>query len=139
LLRSGLALASANLRKGRDDDGILTALEASGLNLWGTRLVVLSACDTGVGVVSVGAGVYGLRRALVLAGLETQVMNLWQMNDYVTQKLMNAYYFELKQGLGGGEALRRVKLETMRQRGTEHPFYWAGFIQSGKWTSLFDQ
>jgi CHAT domain-containing protein len=139
LLRSGLALAGANLRTGRDDDGILTALEASGLNLWGTKLVVLSACDTGVGVVKTGEGVNGLRRALVLAGSETQVMSLWPVSDYVTQRMMKAYYAGLKQGQGRGEALRRVKLEMMRQKGMEHPFYWAGFIQSGKWTELDDQ
>jgi CHAT domain-containing protein/tetratricopeptide (TPR) repeat protein len=135
LLRSGLALAGANLRMG-PDDGILTALEASGLNLWGTKLVVLSACDTGVGVVRTGEGVYGLRRALVLAGSEAQVMSLWQVSDYVTRRLMQAYYAGLKRGQGRGEALRRVKLEIMRQKGIEHPFYWAGFIQSGKWTEL---
>jgi CHAT domain-containing protein len=139
LLRSGLALAGANLREGREDDGILTAMEASGLNLWGTNLVVLSACDTGVGVVRTGEGVYGLRRALVLAGSETQVMSLWPVSDYVTQRLMKAYYAGLRQGQGRGEALRRVKLEMLRQKGTEHPFYWASFIQSGKWTGLEDK
>jgi len=140
LLRSGLALAGANRRAGADDDdGILTALEATGLNLWGTQLVVLSACDTGVGVVRTGDGVYGLRRALVLAGSETQVMSLWPVRDYATQRLMKAFYAGLKQGQGRGEALRNVKLMTMRQRGTEHPFYWAGFIQSGNWTELDDR
>jgi CHAT domain-containing protein/Tfp pilus assembly protein PilF len=139
LLRSGLALAGANRRTGRDDDGILTALEATGLNLWGTKLVVLSACDTGVGVVRTGEGVYGLRRALVLAGSETQVMSLWPVRDYATQRLMKAFYAGLKQGQGRGEALRNVKLKTMRRRGTEHPFYWAGFIQSGNWTELGDK
>ncbi len=79
LLRSGLGLAGANLRKSGDEDGILTAMEASGLNLWGTKLVVLSACDTGVGEVKNGDGVYGLRRALVLAGSESQVMSLWAL------------------------------------------------------------
>jgi CHAT domain-containing protein/Tfp pilus assembly protein PilF len=140
LLRSGLALAGANRRTGgEDDDSILTALEATGLNLWGTQLVVLSACDTGVGVVRTGEGVYGLRRALVLAGSETQVMSLWPVRDYATQRLMKAFYAGLKQGQGRGEALRNVKLMTMRQRGTEHPFYWAGFIQSGNWTELGDK
>jgi CHAT domain-containing protein/Tfp pilus assembly protein PilF len=139
LLRSGLALACANLRTDWEDDGILTALEALGLNLWGTKLVVLSACDTAVGVVRTGEGVYGLRRALVLAGSETQVMSLWQVGDYVTQRLMKAYYAGLKQGQGRGEALRGVKLEMMRQKGMEHPYYWASFIQSGKWIGLWDK
>jgi CHAT domain-containing protein/Tfp pilus assembly protein PilF len=91
LLRSGLALVGANLRQRGADDGILTALEAAGLNLWGTKLVTLSACDTGVGEVKNGEGVYGLRRAFVLAGTETLVMSLWPVSDYVTRELMTSY------------------------------------------------
>lgn len=136
LLRSGLALAGANLHKGNDDDGILTALEASGLNLWGTKLVTLSACDTGLGEVKNGEGVYGLRRAFVLAGTETLVMSLWPVSDYVTREMMTNYYKGLKQGLGRGEALRQVQLSMLKRKGREHPFYWAGFIQSGEWANL---
>ncbi len=136
LLRSGLALAGANRRKGEKDDGILTALEASGLNLWGTKLVVLSACDTGLGEVKNGEGVYGLRRAFVLAGTESLVMSLWSVSDYVTQELMTNYYKNLKQGAGRGAALRQVKLEMLKRSGRQHPFYWAGFIQSGEWANL---
>ena len=136
LLRSGLALAGANLREASGDDGILTALEASGLNLWGTRLVALPACDTGLGEIRNGEGVYGLRRAFVLAGTETLVMSLWPVSDYATSEIMAAYYKGLKQGLGRGEALRQVQLGMLKRRGREHPFYWASFIQSGEWANL---
>jgi CHAT domain-containing protein len=150
LLRSGLALAGANLRRessppslpnspnspNSEDDGILTALEASGLDLWGTKLVVLSACDTGVGEVKNGEGVYGLRRALVLAGSETQVMSLWPVSDAGTRDLMIGYYRALERGEGRGEGLRRVQLEMLNRKGRRHPFYWASFIQSGEWANL---
>src|SRR5262249_25245117 len=79
LLRSGLALAGANRLRSGQDDGILTALEVAGLDLVGTELAVLSACETGVGHVLNGEGVYGLRRALVLAGVQTQVVSLWKV------------------------------------------------------------
>lgn len=136
LLRSGLALAGANRREGRVDDGILTALEASSLNLWGTKLVVLSACDTGLGEVKNGEGVYGLRRAFTLAGTESLVMSLWAVSDAATRELMTDYYKNLKQGIGRGESLRRVKLEMLKKENRQHPFYWAAFIQSGEWANL---
>jgi CHAT domain-containing protein len=137
LLRSGLALAGANRRGAATaDDGILTALEASGLNLWGTKLVVLSACDTGLGEVHNGEGVYGLRRAFVLAGAESLVMSLWPASDYSTRTLMTSYYRNLKQGLGRGAALRQVQLDMLRRNPQLHPFYWANFIQSGEWANL---
>ena len=136
LLRSGLALAGANARRGGGDDGVLTALEASGLNLWGTKLVVLSACDTGLGEVRNGEGVYGLRRAFALAGAESLVMSLWPVSDYATRRLMTAYYRNLKQGMGRGEALRRVRLDLLARDHQLHPFYWANFIQSGEWANL---
>jgi CHAT domain-containing protein len=165
LLRSGLAFAGVNQRQsGTGEDGVLTALEASGLDLWGTRLVVLSACETGLGEVRNGEGVYGLRRALVLAGSESQVMSLWQVSDAATRDLMAAYYKRLKEGEGRTEALRQVQLMMIRsgrqktggptsagstqERGLgiesgnrqsedrSHPFYWASFIQSGDWRKL---
>ena len=136
LLRSGLALAGANVNKSGKDDGILTALEASNLNLWGTKLVTLSACDTGVGEVKTGEGIYGLRRAFFRAGAETLVMSLWPVSDNVTREMMTAYYTGLKQGLGRGEALHQAELAMLKRKGRQHPFYWASFIQSGDWTSL---
>src|SRR4029077_3749220 len=139
LLRSGLALTGANLNKGGGDDGILTALEASNLNLWGTKLVTLSACDTGVGEVRNGEGVYGLRRAFFLAGTESLVMSLWPVSDYVTRELMTDYYSGLKRGFGRGEALRLAQLAMLKRKGRQHPFYWASFIQAGEWANLDGQ
>ncbi|HKX30455.1 MAG TPA: CHAT domain-containing protein, partial [Blastocatellia bacterium] len=134
LLRSGLALAGVNEHWSRDDDGVLTAMEAASLNLSGTRLVVLSACDTGLGDVRNGEGVYGLRRALVLAGSETQVMSLWPVSDHETRSLMVGYYRRLLKGEGRGEALRQIQLRMLKS--AEHPYYWASFIQAGEWANL---
>jgi CHAT domain-containing protein len=150
LLRSGLALTGANASgdaaDGDEDDGILTALEASSLNLWGTKLVTLSACDTGIGEVRNGEGVYGLRRAFVLAGAESMVMSLWPVSDYATRRMMIAYYTGLRAGLGRGEALRHAKLAMIARAKSKsgssplrHPFFWASFIQSGAWSPLDDE
>jgi CHAT domain-containing protein/Tfp pilus assembly protein PilF len=140
LLRSGLALAGANHGKSGNDDGVLTALEAAYLDLSGTKLVVLSACDTAVGEVKNGEGVQGLRRALVLAGSESQVMSLWPVADEATKDLMIPYYKALQEGKGRSEGLRQVQLRMMHGRkDRQHPFYWAAFIQSGEWASLDGQ
>jgi CHAT domain-containing protein/tetratricopeptide (TPR) repeat protein len=137
LLRSGLVLAGADsLDGGEGADGYLTALEVSGLDLWGTELVVLSACETGVGDVANGDGVYGLRRALVLAGAESQLMSLWSVSDEATRNLMVAYYERLMAGEGRSEALRNVQLEMLRNPATSHPFYWASFIPIGDWRPI---
>jgi CHAT domain-containing protein len=136
LLRSGLALTGANLPRTGSDDGIMTALEAANLNLWGTKLVTLSACDTAVGVVRNGEGVYGLRRAFFLAGAETLVMSLWPVSDLITRQMMTGYYAGLAEGLGRGAALRRMQLQMLKRKGRAHPFYWASFIQAGEWASL---
>jgi CHAT domain-containing protein/Tfp pilus assembly protein PilF len=140
LVLSGLALAGANQRwSGAGEDGIVTALEAASLDLWGTRMVVLSACETGVGDARNGEGVYGLRRALVLAGAESQVMSLWQVSDTATRDLMIAFYEQLRAGDGRAEALRRVQLAMLKGgRNRDHPYYWASFILSGDWRSAFN-
>lgn len=139
LLRSGLAFAGANRAPAGPDDGILTALEASGLDLWGTRLVVLSACDTGVGDVVQSEGVYGLRRAFTIAGTESLVMSLWPVSDLATRELMTAYYRNLKLGLGRADSLRKVQLEMLAKPARRHPFFWAAFVHQGQWASLSGQ
>ncbi|MDA0268483.1 MAG: CHAT domain-containing protein [Cyanobacteria bacterium] len=124
LLRSGLALAGFNARSSGDEDGVLTALEASTLDLFGTQLVVLSACETGLGDIANGEGVYGLRRAFAIAGAETQLISLWQVDDYGTQSLMAQYYEQLLSGAGRSEALRQVQLEMITSGSRyAHPYY----------------
>jgi CHAT domain-containing protein/Tfp pilus assembly protein PilF len=137
LLRSGLALAGANLgRSGAQDDGILTAAEVAQMDLRGTQLVVLSACETGVGDVQNGEGVYGLRRALVLAGAETQVASLWKVADDATKDLMVDYYQRLLRGEGRSAALRAAQRTMLTSQTRAHPYYWAAFVPIGHWTPL---
>jgi CHAT domain-containing protein len=136
LLRSGLALAGANKLQSGDEDGILTSMEATGLDLWGTKLVVLSACDTGNGKVTNGEGVYGLRRALVIAGAESLVMSLWQVDDLATRDLMAGYYTKLKAGHARSTALREIQQEIHAKPKYEHPYYWAAFVAAGDNTPI---
>lgn len=137
LLRSGLILAGVRQRgSGPGEDGVLTALEVTGLNLLGTKLVVLSACETALGFAPNGEGVYGLRRALVLAGSESQVMSLWKISDSATTDFMVRYYKRLEKTDGRTAALRAVQLALLSDAATSHPYYWAAFIQSGEWRPL---
>ncbi|EDX83827.1 tetratricopeptide repeat domain protein [Synechococcus sp. PCC 7335] len=141
LLRSGLALAGVNVRSSGGDriteDGIFTALEAANLNLNGTQLVVLSACETGVGTISDEDGVYGLRRAFAIAGAESQLMSLWQVDDIGTSELMALYYENLiEKKQGRSEALRNAQLELLNTGTYQHPYYWSSFIFSGDWAPL---
>lgn len=136
LLRSGLALAGFNQRESDGEDGVLTALEVAGLNLRGTRLVVLSACETGLGDIADGEGVYGLRRAFVMAGAESQLMSLWQVSDRRTADLMQQYYERLSRGEGRSEALRQIQLAALDNPAYRHPYYWAAFFFSGRWTPM---
>jgi CHAT domain-containing protein len=125
-------MAAAN----RGPAGILTAREIAGFDWTGTQLVVLSACETGVGAVASSDGVYGLRRALVVAGAASQVVSLWSAADAATAALMRDYYAALQQGTGRAEALRRAKRHLLQQPGYAHPFYWAAFIPAGDWRPL---
>jgi MYXO-CTERM domain-containing protein len=141
LLAAGLALAGANAcQDGSGGDGVLTGEELAGLDLYGTQLVVLSACDTGIGtlalrdenrLIGIRDGVHGLRRALMLAGAETQVVSLWKVNDLATQELIVAYYRALLEGRGRAEALRQVQLDMLRSEERAHPYYWASFVVVG--------
>ena len=141
MVRTGLFFAGANsalagqaLPEG--DDGILTALEASDLDLQGTELVVLSACGTGLGSIENGEGVFGLRRALQLAGAQSILMSLWSVPDRETTELMSLFYSKWLDGEPKHQALHEAELE-MRQRvidryGADLPFYWGAFVLVGE-------
>jgi CHAT domain-containing protein len=138
LVRSGIALAGANhrTRQSKSEDGLLTAEEAASLDLDGTRLVVLSGCDTGRGQIENGEGVLGLRRAFRIAGAATLVTSLWPAADDDTRRWMSVFYVNyLTRKLSAAEAVRAADLSALRVRraagSSTHPFYWAGFVASG--------
>ena len=136
LVRSGLAFAGANHASeiAVGDDGILTALEISGMDLYGTDLVVLSACETGVGEVQTGEGVFGLRRAFALSGAKNLLMSLWPVSDKATVKQMVLFYTNLRE-MPPAEALRHAQLDTIKELedelGIAPPMLWAPFILQG--------
>jgi CHAT domain-containing protein/tetratricopeptide (TPR) repeat protein len=128
LLRSGIVLAGAN-RPESAGSSILTALEAAQLDLQGTALVTLSACETGVGEVHNSEGVFGLKRAFAIAGAQAQLISLWEVDDKSTSELMSEFYAQLAAGSGRADALRAAQ----RKLAAEYrsPYYWAAFTLSG--------
>ena len=131
LLRTALIFAHVAdpERRAPGTDGIATALEVSSMNLWGTRLVVLSACDTGRGDVRRGQGVYGFRRAFMLAGADTVVSTLWRVHDEVTRALMTRFYEELRR-TRPTDAMRAAAAHVRAEHA--HPFFWAPFVVMGR-------
>ncbi|HKQ56991.1 MAG TPA: CHAT domain-containing protein [Candidatus Eisenbacteria bacterium] len=141
LLLSGLVMAGANHRSAAaegEDDGILTAEEIGSLDLTSVEWAVLSACETGVGDVRAGEGVFGLRRAFQVAGAGSLIMSLWSVDDEATRVWMNALYkARLDRKRDTAESVREASLEILRHRrkvGTSsHPFYWGAFVAAGDW------
>jgi CHAT domain-containing protein len=135
LLRSGLALAGAQTwLDGKPlppeaEDGLLTAEDVAGLDLLNTELVVLSACETGLGEVHTGEGVFGLRRAFIVAGARTLVMSLWKVPDEQTRELMIDFHTRVLSGQGVADALRQAQL-AMREKYPD-PYFWGAFICHG--------
>lgn len=142
LQNSGLIFAGANNFLGANskiqsaiDDGVLTAEEIANLNLIGTKLVVLSACQSGLGTIS-GEGVFGLQRAFKKAGVQSILMSLWEVDDEATQILMTTFYQHLTRGASKYEALKMaqdtVRGHTFIRNGEKHsgsdPHYWASFV-----------
>ncbi len=137
LLRAGLAFAGINKNAAflgeidTDNDGVLTALEVLELNLQGTKVVILSACETGLGEIHEGEGVYGLRRAFQEAGASTIVNSLWEVSDAGTQKLMTLLYEEILKGLSVRDAFHEARLQMVDHYEWGHPYYWSAFFMVG--------
>ncbi len=130
MIRSGLVMAGVSLEdKARTEDGILTAYEATSLNLDRTSLVVLSACETGLGEIRNGEGVYGLQRAIIVAGANNLLMSLWKVDDEATALLMGAFYSNWTEG-ENQSAFRKAQV-ALREK-YPAPYYWGAFIMLGK-------
>lgn len=136
LLRSGLILADAKgaINNNPSDisgseNGILTAYEAMNLDLEGTDLVIMSACETGLGDVKSGEGVYGLQRSFLVAGADALIMSLWKVDDEATHLLMSNFYSNWIKGGNKQKAFKQAQVQLMTKY--KEPYYWGAFVMIG--------
>jgi CHAT domain-containing protein len=118
--------------KASKEDGFLTAREVFDLHLQ-ADLVTLSACNSGRGSIRTGEGMVGLSWAFFVAGVPTQVVSQWSVDDAATAQLMSAFYTHLKAGEGKSQSLREAALSLQKEKGHQHPYYWAPFLLMGDW------
>jgi len=135
---SGLAFAGADVSGGRTPVGVLSAAELSAADLTHAAWVVLSACDSGLGPIGRSEGVFGMRRALRLAGARSVVMSLWEADDVATADLMQSLYkARFGERRNVPEAMAQAMRETIAARraahASTHPYYWAAFVGEGAW------
>ena len=116
-----------------EEDGLLTGLEAALLNLQGTELVILSACDSGTGEVKIGEGVISLRRAFRIAGAETVLASHWKVSDKATSRLMTEFMRRWRAGEPRARAWREAQLSLLRSEDFTNPYFWAAFTLTGQW------
>ena len=139
LVKSGIVLAGANNPENvGDDDGILTALELLSLDLDGTKLVTLSACDTGIGEDVFGEGLFGLQRALSIAGARSMILSLWQVDDTATAAFMKHFYEQINKSMAIDQALfiTQSHFKNHPIPAWRHPFYWSAFQLIGDWRPI---
>lgn len=137
LLRSGLLMSGAsntitgtnNVNLSSNDNGIVTAYEVMNMNLDGTALIVLSACETGLGEVKAGEGVYGLQRAFLVAGANALIMSLWKVDDAATQQLMTNFYTNWVKTGNKQKAFKQAQTQLMAKY--KEPYYWGAFVMMG--------
>lgn len=134
MVRSGLAFAGARTWLGsiwasEEENGLLTSEEVLGLDLSGSELTVLSACDSARGDAVPGEGVFGLRRAFIVAGSQTLIMSCWPILDAVTSELMDEFYERLLEGKGRAAALRLAQEKIKKEY--PDPYYWGSFVCLG--------
>ena len=128
--KSVFVLSGANSNNSDiQSDAYITAKDVSLLNMKGTELVVISACDSGKGQIQLGDGIYGMRRGIAIAGAQSSLLSLWKIGDKSTATFMEKFYSQLSKGESPEDALKTTQLflQNHKDKQLRHPFVWAAF------------